>query len=68
VDAVLASSALRRHAAIVESRDIVITSAYDFMIAGGGIAGLTVASRMTEDLDGEQAYRVAKCSPAQTHL
>jgi len=65
---VRASSAPGRHATIVESRNIVNTSVYDFVIAGGGIAGLTVADRLTEDPNSKQAHRVAKCSLAQTQL
>ncbi|OAA66786.1 Glucose-methanol-choline oxidoreductase [Niveomyces insectorum RCEF 264] len=37
-----------RHATIVD-RNTASGSTYDFVIAGGGIAGLTVADRLTED-------------------
>ncbi|KAL4955406.1 hypothetical protein BDW69DRAFT_120319 [Aspergillus filifer] len=36
-----------RHATLVSERQIQLTD-YDFIIAGGGVAGLTVADRLTE--------------------
>jgi len=45
---------LPRHATLV-SRQIVNETQYDFIIAGGGIAGLTAANRLTEDPSGETA-------------
>lgn len=30
---------------------------YDFIIAGGGTSGLTVADRLTENPDGEHSHR-----------
>ena len=41
-----------RHATLV-SRDVVAQTTYDFVIAGAGIAGLTVADRLTENPNGE---------------
>jgi len=40
-----------RHATVV-TRDVVNQTTYDFVIAGGGIAGLTVADRLTENPNG----------------
>lgn len=40
-----------RHATVISSRDLL--SSYTFIIAGGGIAGLTLADRLTEDPNGE---------------
>lgn len=42
---------LPRHATLVDRQDAG-TTAYDFVIAGGGISGLTVADRLTEDPTG----------------
>ena len=42
---------LPRHATLT-SRQSVNETKYDFIIAGGGIAGLTVADRLTEDPNG----------------
>ena len=39
-----------RHATIVDRQSIL--SQYTFIIAGGGIAGLTLADRLTEDPSG----------------
>ncbi|KAK4222134.1 putative GMC oxidoreductase [Podospora fimiseda] len=39
-----------KHATLVKARTVTETQ-YDFIIAGGGIAGLTVADRLTEDPD-----------------
>ncbi|KAK1480362.1 choline dehydrogenase [Colletotrichum abscissum] len=35
--------------ATIASRDAVAATDYDFVIAGGGVSGLTVADRLTED-------------------
>jgi choline dehydrogenase len=35
------------------TREVVADTKYDFIIAGGGISGLTVADRLTEDPNGE---------------
>lgn len=49
------AAALRipRHATVA-SREAVAGTKYDFVIAGGGVSGLTVADRLTEDPDGKQ--------------
>lgn len=39
-----------RHATIVDGQSV--SSNYTFIIAGGGIAGLTLADRLTEDPNG----------------
>ncbi len=39
-----------RHATIVDRQSLL--SQYTFIIAGGGIAGLTLADRLTEDPNG----------------
>lgn len=52
----------------VVGRDASLRESYDFVVAGGGTSGLTVADRLTEDPDGEQnrllAGRVLTCSAA----
>ena len=40
-----------RHATLA-SRQIANQTKYDFIIAGGGLSGLTVADRLTEDPSG----------------
>lgn len=40
---------LGQYARTITSRVLSNDSAYDFVIAGGGIAGLTVADRLTEN-------------------
>ncbi|KAF5520027.1 Dehydrogenase xptC [Colletotrichum aenigma] len=37
------------HHATVASREVAANTEYDFLIAGGGVSGLTVADRLTED-------------------
>ncbi|KXH27641.1 hypothetical protein CSAL01_04512 [Colletotrichum salicis] len=44
----LSHFSIPRHATIT-SRDAIAATDYDFVIAGGGVSGLTVADRLTED-------------------
>ncbi|KAF2820284.1 choline dehydrogenase-like protein [Ophiobolus disseminans] len=44
-----ARSQLGRHAGIIDARQLSEATNYDFIVAGGGIAGLTVADRLTEN-------------------
>lgn len=46
-----ATAAPGKYARVVQS-SIVSNTTYDFVIIGGGIAGLTVADRLTEDSTG----------------
>jgi heterodisulfide reductase subunit A-like polyferredoxin len=41
-----------RHAKILDTRELSNKTTYDFVIVGGGIAGLTVADRLTENANG----------------
>lgn len=50
-----ATSRLTQHATIIEARDLESSNTYDFVIAGGGIAGLTVADRLSENPNGRFA-------------
>jgi choline dehydrogenase len=43
---------LSRYARVIDERALTSETTYDFVIAGGGIAGLTVADRLTENPDG----------------
>ena len=43
---------LGRTAQVIEARQLSNETTYDFIIAGGGIAGLTVADRLTENPNG----------------
>jgi hypothetical protein len=45
-----------RHATVVDRRSVL--SNYTFVIAGGGIAGLTLADRLTEDPNGMLVFFV----------
>jgi hypothetical protein len=45
-----------RHATVVDGRSL--QSNYTFIIAGGGISGLTLADRLTEDPNGTLALHV----------
>jgi ribulose 1,5-bisphosphate synthetase/thiazole synthase len=55
--AAVSGALIPRHSTIV-SRDIELESEYDFVIAGGGISGLTVADRLTEDPNGTIPLRI----------
>lgn len=59
VIAVQVFSGLGRRATLIEARETTDTS-YDFVIVGGGIAGLTVAESLTENPTGTHAFRSLK--------
>ncbi len=48
-----AESVAARHATVVTRQTLL--SNYTFIIAGGGIAGLTLADRLTEDPNGKSS-------------
>lgn len=43
------------HATVVSRQEAAVT-AYDFVIAGGGIGGLTMANRLSEDPNGKRDH------------
>lgn len=51
ISAVGAVPAAGKYARVVQPRTVANTT-YDFVIIGGGIGGLTVADRLTEDPNG----------------
>lgn len=51
------TQAFARHAT-VKSRELVdATNTYDFIVAGGGISGLTLADRLTENPEGMKTLK-----------
>ena len=46
------TQAFLRHATVISRELVKATEDYDFIISGGGIAGLTLADRLTEDPEG----------------
>lgn len=52
---------LGRYARVVDSKTAANTT-YDFIIVGAGIGGLTVADRLTEDLNSEYCYELISSS------
>lgn len=65
---VQAATALGQFATRIEARDLSNGSSYDFVIAGGGIAGLTVADRLTENPNGRYAHPLLRSLDAQILL
>ena len=51
-------TALGQFATRIEARHLSDGSSYDFVIAGGGIAGLTVADRLTENSNGRGVHPI----------
>lgn len=64
----IAVQAASQFATIIEGRDVTNKTSYDFVIAGGGIAGLTVADRLTEDPKGTRARSLLKIQPLKSYL
>lgn len=59
-----ATSELGRYATIIEAR-VATNESYDFVVAGGGIAGLTVADRLTENPKGRHPCGIANDATSQ---
>jgi hypothetical protein len=47
-----ARSSLGEHARVINARKLTNETTYDFIVTGGGIAGLTIADRLTENPHG----------------
>lgn len=62
--AVEAISELGRYATTIEAR-FAANESYDFVVAGGGIAGLTVADRLTENPEGRHTHGTTNDATAQ---
>ena len=53
--AVAYGSPLAKYAQLI-GRDTALRSSYDFVVVGGGTSGLTVANRLTENLDSTSVF------------
>jgi len=51
-----------RTAQVIKARQLSNETTYDFIIAGGGIAGLTVADRLTENPNGISLSLFKSCN------
>jgi choline dehydrogenase len=59
------AGAVPRYASIA-NEGTVKTTTYDFVIVGGGVSGLTVADRLTEDPNSQIQLFVARCGDILT--
>jgi choline dehydrogenase len=60
-------TALGQFATRIEAGHLSNGSSYDFVIAGGGIAGLTVADRLTENPNGRYVHPLFRSLDAQIY-